>query len=209
MRYRSDTGIDVAVDPAAVRAVVRIDLAIHDAPLESFDLDPLAGWELVKALLDGTDEPLRVEPVDGRLSVRFPYPVEERAGVTLLLEQPNERKLEVVAAPTINVHGAYRQEGSIGFRMDSTIEGSPGRVEGGGPADPGELRLPGGAVAQVAFRFHKVPYAIEMALRYHEPRAVLTAAVERARILVVALRDGKTAVDAAYLVRNSRHSYSP
>ncbi|MBI5501200.1 MAG: hypothetical protein HY907_13220 [Deltaproteobacteria bacterium] len=207
VRYRADTGIDVAIDPAAVRAVVRIELSIHDAPLEAFDLDPLPGWELVKASLDGTDEPLRLEPADGVLTVRLPYPVEERAGLTLLLEQTNERKLAVVAAPAINVHGAYRQEGAIGFRLDSTIEGAAGRVEGGGPADPGELTLPGGVVAQVAFRFHKVPYAIEMALRYHEPRAVLTAAVERALVRVIVLRDGKTAVDAAYLVRNSRHAY--
>jgi hypothetical protein len=207
VRYRASTAIDVAIDPAAVRAVVRIELTIHDAPLESFDIDPLPGWELVKAMLEGTDEPLRVEPGEGATRVRFPYPVEEGAVVTLLLEQANERKLTVVAAPAVHVHGAYRQEGEVGFRLDSTIEGTPGRVEGGGPADPGEVRLPGEAAAQVAFRFHRVPYVLEMALRYHEPRAVLTAAVERAVVRIVATGDGKTVVDAAYQVRNSRHAY--
>ncbi len=207
MRYRAAAAVDVAIDPAAVRSVVRIDLTIHDAPLEAATLDPLTGWELVKASLEGTDEPLRVETGEAGTVVRFPYPVEDRAVVTLLLEQTNERKLTTVTAPMILVHGAYRQEAEIGFRLDSTIEGTPAKVDGGGPVDPGELRLPGGAVAQLAFRMHRVPYVVAMALKYHEPRAVLTAAVERALVRVVATEDGKTVVDAGYLVRNSRHSY--
>lgn len=206
-RYRSSAAIDVAVEPAAVRATVLLVLTIHDAPLEELELDPLPDWELVKATLEGSDEPLRVEPSAEGLTVRFPYPVEEQARVTLLLERPNERKLERVEAPALVVHGAYRQEGELGFRLDSTIEGNADRVEGGGVADPAEVRLPGGVVAQFAFRFHKVPYAVGMALRYHEPRAVLTAAVERALIRVVATADGKTVVDAAWRMLNSRHSY--
>jgi hypothetical protein len=206
-RYRSSAALDVAVDPAAVRIAVRIDLTIHDAPLEQVVLDPLPDWELVKALLEGTEEPLRVEPAAEGLAVRFPYPVEEQARVTLLLERTNERKLERVEAPVLVVHGAYRQEGEIGFRLDSTIEGSADRVEGGSVADPSEVRLPGEAVAQFAFRFHRVPYAVGMALKYHEPRAVLTAAVERALYRVVATEDGKTVVDAAWRMLNSRHSY--
>jgi hypothetical protein len=206
-RYRSTAALDVAVEPAAVRTTVRLELTIHDAPLEQVELDPLPEWELVKALLEGSDEPLRVEAAAEGLVVRFPYPVEERAVVTLLLERTNERKLERAAAPAVVVHGAYRQEGEIGFRLDSTIEGSADEVEGGSAADPSEVRLPGGAVAQFAFRFHRVPYAVGMALRYHEPRAVLTAAVERALIRVVATADGKTVVDAAWRMLNSRHSY--
>jgi hypothetical protein len=207
VRYRAAASVDVAIDPAAVRSVVRIDLTIHDAPLEAITIDPLTGWELVKASLEGTDEPLRVETGEPGTVVRFPYPVEDRAVVTLLLEQTNERKLTTVTAPMISVHGAYRQEGEIGFRLDSTIEGTPGKVDGGGPVDPGEVRLPGEAVAQMAFRYHRVPYVVAMGLRYHEPRAVLTAAVERALLRVAATEDGKTVVDAGYLVRNSRHSY--
>lgn len=206
-RYRSAAALDVTVEPAAVRVVAQLDLTIHDAPLEEIRLDPLPDWELVKALLEGSEEPLRVEPADGDLAVRFPYPVEERAQITLILERPNERKLERVEAPALVVHGAYRQEGEIGFRLDSTIEGTPDRAEGSAPVDPSEVRLPGGAVAQFAFRFHKVPYVAGMTLRYHEPRAVLTAAVERALVRVVATEDGKTVVDAAWRIRNSRHSY--
>jgi hypothetical protein len=206
-RYRTNAAIDVAIDPVAVRAVVELAFTIHDAPLESFAMDPLAGWELVKATLEGTDEPLRVEAAAEALAVRFPYPAEDRAVVTILLERTNERKLADVAAPVASVHGAYRQEGEIGFRLDSTIEGAVKRSDGGAPADPGEVRLPGGAVAQVAFRFHRVPYAMEMGLRYHEPQAVLTAAAERARIRAVTTGEGKTVVDAAYVVRNSRLAY--
>lgn len=206
-RYRSTAAIDVAVEPAAVRVAAQLELAVHDAPLEELQLDPLPDWEIVKALLEGSDEPLRVEPAAEGLSIRFPYPVEERARVTLRLERANERKLERVEAPVLVVHGAYRQEGEIGFRLDSTIEGTPDRIEGGAPADPAEVRLPAGAVAQFAFRFHKVPYTAGMTLRYHEPRAVLTAAVQRALVRVVATPDGKTVVDAAWHMLNSRHSY--
>jgi len=206
-RYRSTAAIDVAVEPAAVRVAAQLELAIHDAPLEELRLDPLPGWEIVKALVDGSDEPLRVEPVAEGLAVRFPYAIEERARITLWLERTNERRLERVEAPVLVVQGAYRQEGEIGFRLDSTIEGTPERSEGGAPADPAEVRLPAGAVAQFAFRFHKVPYVVGMSLRYHEPRAVLTAAVRRALVRVVATLDGKTVVDAAWQMLNSRHSY--
>jgi len=206
-RYRSAASIDVAVEPAAIRVAAELELTIHDAPLEELRLGPLPDWELVKALVEGSDEPLRVESTAEEVRVRFPYAIADPTRVTLWLERANERKLDRVEAPVLVVQGAYRQEGEIGFRLDSTIEGAPDRVEGGATADPSEVRLPAGAIAQFAFRFHKVPYAVGLTLRYHEPRAVLTAAIRRALVRVVATPDGKTVVDAAWQILNSRQSY--
>jgi hypothetical protein len=206
-RYRTDTAIAVSVDAAAVRAAVSARFVIHDAPVEWFVIEPLDGWELVRATVAGSDDPLRVEPEAEGLRLRFLYPQEDAVEVLLELERSNEERMPVVAAPVVAVRGAYRQEGRIGFRFDSTIEASEGAIDGGSPVDPAEVQLPGSIVPQRAFRFYRVPYRVEMGLRYHEPRAVLTAAIERGLVRVTAGPDGRTVVHAAYRVVNSRHAY--
>lgn len=144
------------------------------------------------------------------LTVTFLDPV-DRAAKFVIAGEMRLPSQGAITIPLVRVLDAERETGGVAVEIVGAGEIKDSRARGLDPADAAAL---GQTVAarqspsMVAFRLRPVTApSLELDVARYDQQAMLTAIIEEARYRVLMTADGKTLVQARYVVRNNQRNF--
>ncbi len=180
----AETALETTVSPGALRTVAAMDFRLLRAPVGTFEILVPAGQQVLGVEgSDLRDWTLAPNPPAGRqrIVVNLATPAREHYKLRVTLEAPVAALPAMLAVPTVEIEHAEGQSGTITVSADPALAvGVTPREgvtqQGGGDAIPAavpnsapEPAAPAAATFLGAYRFLRLPYAVDLDARAAEP----------------------------------------
>ncbi len=176
----AESTLETTVSPGALRTVAAVDFRLMRAPVAAFEILVPAGQQVLG--VEGTglrDWNLAPAAPDGRqrIVVNLATPARDQYKLRLTLEAPVANLPAKLTVPTVEIARAEGQSGTIAISSDPSLAVNVNPREGvtqRGFADTrpsGETRADttGHAEFLGAYRFLRLPYAVDVEVRAAEP----------------------------------------
>ena len=171
----ADSTLETLVGPGALRTAAAIDFRLLRAPVGAFEVLVPAGQQVLGVEGAGLrDWNLAPAAPDGRqrILINLATPARERYKLRVTLEAPVARLPAKLTVPTVEVARAEGQSGTITVSADPalavTVDPRDGVTQASIPAGD-DHKPPAGGAFLGAYRFLRLPYAIDLDVRPAEP----------------------------------------